>query len=328
MEKFVKSRRGILQHLQERRLTTHQFAVFQLLLLLADKTTGVWWGDSVGVSSYLDMGQRAAKNALHELEEEGYIKRFRQQGSRSSHPILVDKYEITVGDLKGRRVHAGHTVDWRQPATEVRPESGPDSGRESGPEVGRDSGRESGPPYTRPQETQDLKTSNKPLLIITAPPIAPQDEKQNDRPPVDENHDDPRYDGTPKYNKPEDVPPEEQAFYLTRKLYRLLGQPKNHQSKLPEWERELGTLLGNFEFPELLKAMRWAIKEDTFWPKVIRRAESFVKNADKLMDAYCAHLRGKAAQERLPKQNAKSDKSPAMLFASQKENIHVVESVV
>ena len=170
---FVKVRRGILRHLQERRLTTHEFAVFQLLLLLADASTGVWWGDSVGLSVYLDMGQRAAKNALHGLKEKGYIRAFQQKGSRSTYPILIDLYEITVGALKGSLTNAEQTVDWRNPVL---------SGRtEDGPEVGPDSGPESGPPYSRSQEnkttreaisTPDTKAPDAPQVLPEAEPKA------------------------------------------------------------------------------------------------------------------------------------------------------------
>lgn len=69
VESFVKVRRGILEHLQQTRLTSRQFAVFQLIVLLADKATGVWWGDSVAVTTYFrDLNVKAAKTTLSELE--------------------------------------------------------------------------------------------------------------------------------------------------------------------------------------------------------------------------------------------------------------------
>ena len=287
---FVKVRRGILQHLQERRLTTHEFAVFQLLLLLADASTGVWWGDSVGVSAYLDMGQRAAKNALHGLKEKGYVRAFQQKGSRSTYPILIDLYEITVGDLRGSLTNAEQTVDWRKPAL---------SGRtEDGLEVGPDSGTESGPPYSRSQEYKTTREaiSTPETKTPDAPQVSPEAEPKAKTPDAY----DPKW--KPEYQKPEDVPREKQAFYLTRRLFKCLDSPKNYIPELKNWTRELNPLCDRFDFPEMYGAIKWAVREDTYWSQYIRRAANLVKNADKVMDAYRAQLRGKATHERFLKQ--------------------------
>jgi hypothetical protein len=149
-ESFVKSRRGILEHLQQNKLTFSEFGVFELLLLLADKANGVVWTDSQKVASHFNgtLKERTAKDALATLKAKGYIKSFQQQGSRGSYPILINKYEITVGDLKGRLTNADQTVEWRQPAVSGGPDDVLDNRPEERPEER--------PPYSRPQ---DLKTS-------------------------------------------------------------------------------------------------------------------------------------------------------------------------
>ncbi len=128
IDSFVKSRRGILEHLVQSKLTFHEFGVFQLLLLLADKATGVVWTDSRKIAGNFTttLKEHTAKYALRGLKAKGYIKSFQQQGSRDSYPILINKYEITVGDLKGCMVNAKESVDWRKPLTLARPEPLPE----------------------------------------------------------------------------------------------------------------------------------------------------------------------------------------------------------
>jgi len=153
VESFVKSRRGILQHLKEHRLNTSQFAVFQLLVLLADKATGVVWIDApLIISQYFhDMPLKTAQASLAALKRKGYIKSFQQQGSRSTYPVLVNKYEITVGELKGGLTNAEQTVDWRRPVISGRTETGSETGSEVGSEHRT--------PYSRPQNHKTSQTS-------------------------------------------------------------------------------------------------------------------------------------------------------------------------
>lgn len=237
-ESFVKSRRGILEHLQQHRINTSQFAVFQLLVLLADKANGVVWIDApLIVAQYFhDMPLKTAQAALASLKAKGYIKSFQQQGSRGSYPVMVNKYEITVGGLKGRLTNADQTVDWRQPAVSDRTEDG----REHRSELGS----EDGTPYSRPQETQDLKTSSKSIhssehASEASPMVSPESETStpDDRPPVDGK----------TYEKLEDVPRSDQARILTSRLFIDLGEPKDKRKQLPEWRRELEPLCDQFE---------------------------------------------------------------------------------
>lgn len=113
---FVKIRRGVLQHLHENRLTFSEFGVFQLLLLQADAATGVVWTNSQKIAGMFNdtVNQRVIMDALSGLKKEGYIKSFQQTGSRGSYPILINKYEVTVGGLKGGLTNANQTVDWKQ----------------------------------------------------------------------------------------------------------------------------------------------------------------------------------------------------------------------
>jgi len=152
---FVKNRRGLLQHLKEHKINTNQFAVFELLVLLADASSGVVWIDApLIISQYFhDMPLKTAQASLAALKEKGYIKSFQQQGSRGTYPILVNKYEITVGGLKGGLTDAEQTVDYRHPMISVRTEDGSEQGSENRSEVGS----EHGTPCSRLERTERLE---------------------------------------------------------------------------------------------------------------------------------------------------------------------------
>jgi hypothetical protein len=307
VESFVKSRRGILEHLEQGRLTFSEFGVFQLLLLQANKANGVVWSDSRKVAGYFNgtLNERTAKDALASLKAKGYIKEFRQQGSRGSYPILVNKYEITVGDLKGCLTNAEQTVDWQQPVVSGRPDDRPEERREERP------------PYSRPQENktsrpQDENQSSRERQ--SASPESSPESETPDRPPVDvEPKATPPTPDLPVYERAEDVPDFDKPRCLASRLWVCLGKPKHHEPKLRVWANDLRPCLEQFEFLEMWQAMRWATHEDTFWSGVIKGAANWAKNVEKIMDSYHAHLRGKANFERMQKQEEakKVKKAPA-----------------
>ena len=115
---FVKSRRGILQHLRTGKITHEQFAAFEIILHEADPATGIWWGSANALAGNYNYSKRSARHLLEQLERSGYIKRFATVGGRSNYPILVDKYEPTLGVKVGLRLNALLTEDWRHPAYE------------------------------------------------------------------------------------------------------------------------------------------------------------------------------------------------------------------
>jgi hypothetical protein len=124
--------------------------------------------------------------------------------------------------------------------------------------------------------------------------VAPESEKQDDRPPVDGK----------TYGKLEDVPRDDQPRILTSRLFLDLGSPKDKRKQLSDWQRDLDPLCDQYDFPLLCQAVRWAITESPHWPQYIRRAANVVKNAEKIVDAYRAAMRGRATYERSQKQAA------------------------
>lgn len=301
VESFVKSRRGILEHLQQTRITSRQFAVFQLALLLADKATGVWWGDSVAVTSYFrDLNVKAAKAALAELESKGYIKRFRQPGSRSSYPILVNKYEVTVGGLKGTRVVAEQTVDWRRPVTELRTEAGTETRTEATPEAGRE-GR---PPYSRPEtsrlvrpETTTVNSAGSPVAVArnashvsqakpTATPKTPTEIREEVARHIDltmEERNNATRSGERKGMLPDELTA---ADRLAQIFAELSGRETSSDAFVVFLYNCPFGRTDQYSLPKIAAVLRWAFEKSDFWSNRIGSAESFCARFDAIAVQY------------------------------------------
>jgi len=123
---YVQARRGLFEHVQSGRMSLREWAVFHLLLYLANSATGVWHGSSLALMSHFgngDMTHRQAKDVLSSLEVKGYIKRFRTQGQRGNYAILVNKYVVTSGVLSGKWANAARTVSYSDIQYDARTET-------------------------------------------------------------------------------------------------------------------------------------------------------------------------------------------------------------
>jgi hypothetical protein len=142
----LKRRRGWLDHLQEGRVTLLESAVHDIIGLLADKSTGILFGSARALAARCgagDVSDRQARHLLESLEAKGYIKRFTTPRAHGNYPILVNKYEVTFGAQKGKRLNATATIDWRNPVYEPCPEHGAEEGAQYGAECASDQERES-----------------------------------------------------------------------------------------------------------------------------------------------------------------------------------------
>jgi hypothetical protein len=94
-------RRGVLEHVQTGRLSSQEFAVFTVLVLLADKETGSGRINAPVLMSWLpDLSYDGAKRSLLNLEEKGYIFREIQPYSKRMYRYWVNKYMPTAGPYK------------------------------------------------------------------------------------------------------------------------------------------------------------------------------------------------------------------------------------
>jgi hypothetical protein len=132
---FIQLRRGLFEHLRDGRLTLLELSALCVILLLADKATGIWIGSARALAANCgagDITDRQARHLLESLEKKGYIRRFPRRRSHANYPILVNRYLVTFGAYSGMTLNAAATDDWRQPVYESRQEQGAERGAEDG----------------------------------------------------------------------------------------------------------------------------------------------------------------------------------------------------
>jgi hypothetical protein len=136
MNGYVPKRRGVLDHLQARRLTLLEYGAYDAIILLADKASGRWWGSAKALAALCgagDLTERQARHILESLANKGYIRRFATPRAHGNYPILIDKYLVTFGALSGLRLNAATSDDWRKPVYEKCLEHGAEQGAERAP---------------------------------------------------------------------------------------------------------------------------------------------------------------------------------------------------
>jgi len=112
---YVQLRRGLLEHLQDGRLTPLEFATLTTLILLASKDTGSstinantlgsFMGDGLDYTSDVPRNrQRGKQRVLQALEDKRYIYRQVVPHSKRAYRYWVDKYVATGGQHKSRRL--------------------------------------------------------------------------------------------------------------------------------------------------------------------------------------------------------------------------------
>jgi hypothetical protein len=102
---FVKARRGIIDHVRDGNLNANEFAVFQLLVLMADSSTGSHTINSAVLrSSYFpEMTRDTAQRILVSLEQKGFIFRLNPASHKRAYRYWINKYEATTGPNRLRR---------------------------------------------------------------------------------------------------------------------------------------------------------------------------------------------------------------------------------
>ena len=115
-------RRGLIEHLQDGRLTVKEFSVLIGLIMLASKDTGsstinantlaAFMGEGLNYESeVLRNRQRGKQRVLQNLEVKRYIYRQIVPHSKRAYRYWVNKYEITDGPNKSRRLHLTQVFD-------------------------------------------------------------------------------------------------------------------------------------------------------------------------------------------------------------------------
>lgn len=152
---FVQKRRGVLDHLQDGRLTLAEYGAYDAMILLADKASGIWTGSARALAAICgagDISERKARHILESLERKGYVRRFPIPRSHRNYPVLVNRYKVSTGAQSGKSLNAAATTDWRFPVYDECPQPGAQVGAQPGAETApiqereRDKRRKATPP--------------------------------------------------------------------------------------------------------------------------------------------------------------------------------------
>lgn len=116
---FSPIRNAVQEHLEKGRLTYFDFGIYVKIHLGADYKTGIWWGSAkkLLVEGPAAGSLRRIQESLRRLASIIFIKPFRVSGRHGNYPVLINKFDLR-GELKGYRVNAEKTTDWRHPVLE------------------------------------------------------------------------------------------------------------------------------------------------------------------------------------------------------------------
>jgi hypothetical protein len=114
---FAILRSGILDHLLAGKLGYGELGIYAAVHLQADFRTGIWVGSAPRILATAPRGTslREVQRRLQTLTEIGFLRPFHTHGARGNFPWLIDKYEVKLGALKGKRLNALQSDSWRSP---------------------------------------------------------------------------------------------------------------------------------------------------------------------------------------------------------------------
>jgi hypothetical protein len=161
---FIQIRRGLQDHLFSGTLSVFDLGVYLILHLQADFHSGIWIGSAPRLMATAPRGTslRDMQRALLRLAEIGFIKTFHKRGARGNYRVLINKYEPHSGALRGMRLNAEKTLDWRSPIFEPRAELVADGDAEDDVETDTEAA-----PYLEEEVEQQRRKSQK--IESTAP---------------------------------------------------------------------------------------------------------------------------------------------------------------
>jgi hypothetical protein len=135
---FAIIRGGILDHLLAGTISFFDLGIYVTIHLQADFATGVWLGSAPRLLAAAPRATdlRKVQRSLQNLVNAGFLRSFHVRGSRHNFPILINRYDVKLGALKGKRLIAAKSEDWRHPYYESCAEDVVEGGTEAGTEGG------------------------------------------------------------------------------------------------------------------------------------------------------------------------------------------------
>jgi hypothetical protein len=124
MNNFTSIRNGLREHIAAGKLGPYDLGIYCFLHLSADWATGIYHGCALTIAfQFGDPRQKTCiQQSIRRLRDRGYINFRRGDGARGAYPILINKYEPTVGKLSGTRLNAWQHGELVQP--EYEPQNG------------------------------------------------------------------------------------------------------------------------------------------------------------------------------------------------------------
>lgn len=115
MTGFIKIRRGIEEHLIAGTIGFFETGIYVAMHLQADFRTGVWVGSAPRLAATAPRGAslRDIQRAMERLAEIRFIRVFHTPGSRGNYRVLLHKFEPQTPALKGKRLNAFKSENWR-----------------------------------------------------------------------------------------------------------------------------------------------------------------------------------------------------------------------
>jgi len=125
MEGFTKIRNGLLDHALKGKLSPFDFGIYTWLIMKADFSTGIYTGCALTIAyNFGDQGLKEhIQKSRRRLRDRQFINYRNGDGKKSSYPILINKFSVTVGEQSGHRLNA-----WKHNGL-VKPEYEPENGR-------------------------------------------------------------------------------------------------------------------------------------------------------------------------------------------------------
>jgi hypothetical protein len=123
---FAIVRSGILDYLLRGEIGYPEFGIYVAIHLQADFSTGIWWGSAPRLASIAPRATtlREVQRWMQTLTKTRLIRPFHAQGARGNYPVLINKYDVKIGALKGKRLNAWRSDSWKNPAYEPCVETG------------------------------------------------------------------------------------------------------------------------------------------------------------------------------------------------------------
>jgi len=159
MDNFTPIRNGIREHISAGNLCPFDLGIYVLLHLRADWATGIFRGCALSIAyAFNDPSLKHHINkSLIRLRERRYINYAKGSGRRGAYEVLIHKYDVTVGQLRGKRLNAWKHGELCRPVYDDW-NSGGTAGERSGSGGGRVE-----EPILDLQDVIDIKTKEKPF---------------------------------------------------------------------------------------------------------------------------------------------------------------------